>query len=85
MHKFSRREDRNLEQQNISTVDLDDRYLTEKQASEITGYSCSWFQRARWNGTGPEYTKTGNTVRYKRSKLFAWMDSHTISSTSKNA
>lgn len=60
-----------------------DRYLTEKQAAELTGYSCAWFSRARWAGDGPPYTKTGNAVRYKLSSLVAWMDSHTITNTGK--
>jgi hypothetical protein len=50
--------------------------ITEKQASDLTGLSPSWFQRARWKGIGPEYVKIreGRAVRYQVSALMNWIE-----------
>lgn len=49
--------------------------LTEKQASEIYGFSLSWFRRKRWEGGGPEYIKVGYAVRYSEEVLQTYFDS----------
>lgn len=64
------------------SYDGQDAYLTEKQAAELTGLSCAWFQRARWSGDGPQFVRVNRAVRYRRSVLTEWMDSRTKSSTS---
>lgn len=36
---------------------MNEQYLTEKEAAQRYGYSCSWFARARAQGYGPRYTQ----------------------------
>lgn len=68
-----------------TTSSISDRYLTEKEASAITGMSISFFQRARWQGTGPSFVRVSSrAVRYKESVLRAWMDERTKASTSED-
>jgi predicted DNA-binding transcriptional regulator AlpA len=50
-----------------------DAYVTEKEASSITGLSKAWFQRKRVYGGGPPYSKVGNSIRYRISDLHGWM------------
>jgi predicted DNA-binding transcriptional regulator AlpA len=52
------------------------RQLTEKEASTLTGYSVSWFQRKRWEGGGPIYRKIGKSIRYPEDLLIQWIESH---------
>jgi predicted DNA-binding transcriptional regulator AlpA len=62
---------------------LSDRYLTERQAAEITGLSVSFFQRARWQGSGPPFVRvSARAIRYKESALRDWMEQRTKRSTS---
>lgn len=70
--------------QQQSSTRAADRFLTEKEASDLTGMSVSWFRRCRWAGNGPAYIQTakGGAVRYKQSVLLEWFDVRTISSTS---
>src|ERR1700678_3622571 len=53
-------------------------YCDDKIASELTGLSRHWFQRMRWAGGGPPYSKLGGgrggSVRYKVEDLRAWFD-----------
>ncbi|MBX3072871.1 hypothetical protein KF728_12790 [Candidatus Obscuribacterales bacterium] len=50
-------------------------YCDEKIAAELTGMSRAWFQRMRWAGGGPQYSKMGTSkgagVRYKVANLIA--------------
>ncbi len=58
-------------------------YLNEKQASDLSGFSTHWFQRARWAGDGPPYIKVNNGgVRYNREDLIQWLEGHKQQSTS---
>lgn len=59
-----------------------DRFLTQREASELTGFSASWFQRKRCEGGGPPFVKTDRYIRYRKSVLIAWMESRTVSNTS---
>jgi predicted DNA-binding transcriptional regulator AlpA len=61
---------------------LRDRWVTEQEGSVVTGMSVPWFQRKRWEGGGPPYTKLGRAVRYKLSDLVAWMEERRRHSTS---
>ena len=63
-------------------IPLSDRYLTDVEASQLTGLSRAWFRRARWTGQGPTFIKLGNAVRYRESSLRAWFDARERSSTS---
>ena len=61
----------------------DDKYITEKQASELTGLSVAFFQKKRWQGDGPPFIRvSARAIRYKESVLRAWMDEREKMSTS---
>lgn len=52
-----------------------DRYITEAEAAEITGFTKWAFQAWRCRGGGPPFFKVrGTRVRYKLSEVFAWME-----------
>lgn len=59
-----------------------DRWIDEKEASRITGMSRPWFQRKRWEGGGPRYTKLSRACRYRLSDVLEWMDARATTSTS---
>lgn len=56
---------------------LQDRWVTTKQASEITGLSKSWFETARSEGypDQPPYSGEGKGIRYRILDLHDWMES----------
>lgn len=54
----------------------DDRWLTEREAAAIFSLSTSWFQRARWSGSGPPFSKISRAVRYRLSDLIRFMEAH---------
>lgn len=56
--------------------------LTEQESSQLYGMSVAWFQRKRWDGTGPRYCKIGRAVRYPREELERFFSSRLQSSTS---
>ena len=56
--------------------------LDEREASKEYGMSPAWYQRKRWDGTGPRYYKVGRAVRYPRAELDAYFQSRLRSSTS---
>lgn len=60
-----------------------DHWIDEKEASQITGMSRSWFQRMRWQGGGIPYTKAKRACRYKVHDIISWMESRKTNSTSK--
>ncbi len=54
------------------------KHFTEKEAAAIYGYSVAWFQRKRWEGSGPPYRKIGRAVRYPSDELVTWFESHVL-------
>ncbi len=48
-------------------------YLTTMEAANMTGLSPTWFERSRWDGSGPPFVKVGRAVRYPRDDLNAWL------------
>jgi hypothetical protein len=61
------------------------KFLTTKQAAEMTGFSVYWFERKRWTGNGIPFIKIGRSVRYKYLDILSFMEKHpTITSTSSN-
>jgi predicted DNA-binding transcriptional regulator AlpA len=58
-----------------------DRYLDEREASEIDGMSVAWHQRKRWDGSGPPYRQIGRSVRYRLSELIGWLEDRKVRST----
>jgi predicted DNA-binding transcriptional regulator AlpA len=57
-------------------------WITETEASQITGMSVAWFQRMRWAGGGIPYSKLGRAVRYNVADVLQWMESRKRRSTS---
>lgn len=51
-------------------------YLNEKQAGAFTGYSPRALEATRLRGEGPAHLKICGRIRYKRTDLIAWMESH---------
>ena len=61
-----------------------DRYLTSKQAAELTGFSEGYLRRVRCKSIktsleSPPYSKAGYSVRYLESEVRKWMESYRIS------
>lgn len=56
-----------------------ERFIDEKQASEITGMSEAWFQKMRWSGGGIPYIKVGRSVRYRESDVLSYFEAHRVS------
>jgi hypothetical protein len=57
-------------------------FLTEQQASELTGFSKRTFQMWRTKGGGPPFIRTTGSVRYERERLIDWMRAKEVHSTS---
>lgn len=57
-------------------------YLTTDDAAKILHVSTKTLERLRTSGTGPEFTKVGRRVLYRRSTLDNWLDANTTTSTS---
>jgi predicted DNA-binding transcriptional regulator AlpA len=53
-------------------------FLTEREASEITGMKPSWFSMARHKGEGPPYIKLSRACRYDREKLIQYFNDRII-------
>lgn len=59
-------------------------YLTETEASIRYGYSKQWFQRARWQGSGPSFVKKKGKVLYPIRETDGWFAEGMMQSTSQN-
>ena len=51
-------------------------------AAKILGVSESFLNKARLDGTGPNFCKFGKAVRYRVSAIMIWADSRARTSTS---
>jgi hypothetical protein len=60
------------------------RYIDQKEAAAITGFTVWAFEAWRCRGGGPKYFKVrGKRVRYRLADVIAWMESHAyVSNTS---
>ena len=58
-----------------------DEYLTTVEAAAYLKLSRQYLEIARYraDGSGPDYIKLGRAVRYRRSALDAYMNSHSRS------
>jgi len=54
---------------------LGEKYLTEKEAAAMMGYSRVWLQRARYEKTGPKFTRMSvlGKILYKKSTIEKWI------------
>ena len=57
-------------------------YLTQDEVAALLRLSARTLERHRLAGTGPQYTKLGRRVVYKREAIDAWAAANTFSSTS---
>ena len=55
-----------------------ERYLTEKQVSEMTGLALATLRNKRYFGEEPTYIKVGRSVRYALSDIVNFMESKKI-------
>lgn len=55
---------------------IDKIYLSEKEASQRYNYSQFWFQRKRWEGSGPKFLKVGRKILYPLIETDEWFASH---------
>lgn len=59
-----------------------DELLSPKQVHADYGFSTQTLANWRWCGTGPDYIKQspgrGGRIKYKRSRIEAWLDAQTV-------
>lgn len=66
---------------------MNKRSLTEKEAAEYIGMSCSFLRQDRMNGfrqnrtPGPNYIRIGRAVRYLREELDKWLEENKVERT----
>jgi predicted DNA-binding transcriptional regulator AlpA len=66
---------------------MNKRSLTEKEAAEYIGMSCSFLRQDRMNGfrqnrtPGPNYVRIGRAVRYLREELDKWLETNKVERT----
>ena len=58
--------------------DKAEKYLNEKQVSELTGLALQTLRNARFNSRLFPYVKIGRSVRYRISDIVAVMERHRI-------
>jgi predicted DNA-binding transcriptional regulator AlpA len=64
----------------------DDDLLTTKDMARWLRVSTQWLHRARAAGYGPPYERIGpHCIRYRRSKVRAWLDERSHQSTAEYA
>ena len=60
-----------------------DRLINEKEVARYIDHSVRALQNWRLRGGGPKFVKvSARSVRYRRRDIEAWIDSHTVTSTS---
>lgn len=68
---------------NDANIHLDPKTLyTQDQLAPVFQKSKSWFERARWAGSGPRYIKIGRSIRYRGADVITWLNDQTIGNTS---
>ena len=60
----------------------DDRLYDQIELIEPLKKSKQWFERKRWDGTGPRFIKIGRKPLYRGSDLNAWLNEQIRKSTS---
>jgi len=56
-------------------------HVNTKDAARYLTLSKSMLEKARTNGTGPQYLQLGRAVRYRLADLDAWLDERVVTST----
>ena len=62
----------------VKSLNQNNRYLNERQVSEITGRALSTLRNERSKRTGIPYYKIGRSVRYNFQDVIQFMESHKI-------
>jgi len=57
---------------------LNNRYLTEKECSELTGIKLSTLRNHRFMGKGIPYTKLSKSVRYSLSEVIDYFEARKV-------
>ena len=57
-------------------------YMTPHEAADYLKSSTSTLAKRRLNGDGPNFTRIGRAIRYRRVDLDAWMAARLTGSTS---
>jgi len=52
--------------------------MTERQVSEMFGFSVPYLRRARRERRGPRFLKLGKLVRYRRADVEAYLNAHAV-------
>ena len=50
--------------------------LDRKTVAAGIGYTVGWLEAVATHGGGPVLTKIGRSVRYKKSDVLAWLETH---------
>jgi hypothetical protein len=50
------------------------RYITDREAAKILGYSVQSLRNWRWLRRGPEYIVRGRSIRYSLQSIISWMN-----------
>ena len=68
---------RTTEKNNVpEIISPDERLLTSSEVAVLVGKSVAWVVRKRWEGGGIPYRKIGRHVRYQKSVVTKWLNSH---------
>lgn len=62
----------------LSSSDTGEKYLSEKECAELTGFARSTLQNHRHQHKGFPYYKTGKKVSYKMSEIISYMERHRV-------
>lgn len=61
---------------------MDKELFSSKEAARYLGMSVAFLERDRWAGARIAFVKIGRSVRYRRTELDQYIQSHTRRSTS---
>lgn len=57
-------------------IHIEQQAFTEAEAARFIGFCRSYLRHARQDGCGPPVVRIGRQVRYLRSDLLHWLESH---------
>jgi predicted DNA-binding transcriptional regulator AlpA len=59
-----------------------DKLYTQTDLMPVLRKSKNWFERKRWDGSGPRYLKIGRSVLYRGEDVLSWLNEQARKSTS---
>lgn len=59
----------------MPNTEIEALYINEVKAALRYGYSRQWFQRCRWDGTGPKFLKINSKILYPLKETDDWFAS----------